>query len=297
MFTYIRVILAIIIALLLATHGYRKRSLSISGSIAAIVVGFIAFSGSLRFGFILIVFYYTSSRVTKIKEDIKAKLEMDYQIGGQRSYIQVLSCSLLASIVVIVYYIKIGEDTDDMCVGREDCLSLQLWGMYIAHYACANGDTWASELGILSKVPPRLITSLWLRQVPPGTNGGMSLGGTLASAAGGAAIGLLHFLLTHLHHVVAGTSVACPQYPVLAFGALAGLIGSLIDSLLGATCQATYYSKERKAIVRDPRSVPPEDLDHICGLDILSNEAVNAISIALTMVCMIPFSPLLFYAV
>ena len=53
-----------------------------------------------------------------------------------------------------------------------DCM---LSCMYISHYACANGDTWASEVGILAKASPRLVTSLFTREVPPGTNGGMSI--------------------------------------------------------------------------------------------------------------------------
>ncbi len=55
------------------------------------------------------------------------------------------------------------------------------------HMACCLGDTFASEIGILSKSTPRLVTT-W-RKVPPGTNGGMTLLGTLASACGGALIG------------------------------------------------------------------------------------------------------------
>src|SRR5260370_8225741 len=53
--------------------------------------------------------------------------------------------------------------------------------------ACCLGDTIASEIGILSKSTPRLATT-W-RKVPPGTNGGMTILGTLGSAFGGALIG------------------------------------------------------------------------------------------------------------
>ncbi|TBU36320.1 integral membrane protein DUF92-domain-containing protein, partial [Dichomitus squalens] len=51
------------------------------------------------------------------------------------------------------------------------------------HFACCLGDTLASELGILSRSPPILITTL--KRVPPGTNGGLSVLGTLASVGGG----------------------------------------------------------------------------------------------------------------
>ena len=53
-----------------------------------------------------------------------------------------------------------------------------------SNYAAVAADTFSSELGILSKSKPRLITSWDLREVPPGTNGGVSLEGTLAGFLG-----------------------------------------------------------------------------------------------------------------
>ncbi|TBU41905.1 integral membrane protein DUF92-domain-containing protein, partial [Dichomitus squalens] len=47
------------------------------------------------------------------------------------------------------------------------------------HFACCLGDTLASELGILSRSRPILISTL--KPVPPETNGGLSVVGTLAS--------------------------------------------------------------------------------------------------------------------
>jgi uncharacterized membrane protein len=94
-----------------SSSGIRKRSLSKSGSIAAFVVGFVSLAVSYRFGLILLLFYYTSSSMTKYKEPQKAKLESNYQFGGQRDAIQVLANSFLATIVAIVYSFYIGEDS------------------------------------------------------------------------------------------------------------------------------------------------------------------------------------------
>ena len=79
-----------------------------------------------------------------------------------------------------------------------------------------------------------------LRRVPRGTNGAVSAAGLVFSLAGGLAIGAAYF---------AGVALASPplapggaalwrtQLPVVLLGGIAGLMGSLIDSLLGATLQ------------------------------------------------------------
>ncbi len=59
--------------------------------------------------------------------------------------------------------------------------------------ACSCGDTWASEIGSVLGGTPRLITT-W-RPVPRGTNGGVTLIGTLCSLAGSRS-GLLHSIVS-----------------------------------------------------------------------------------------------------
>jgi uncharacterized membrane protein len=95
--------------------------------------------------------------------------------------------------------------------------------------ATVTADTWATELGTLSKQPPRLITNG--RLVDVGTSGGVSLLGTVVSLTGGILIGLTAGLLAPGLDVLPGVII----------GGLGGLIGSLFDSLLGATIQQIYY--------------------------------------------------------
>ena len=80
--------------------------------------------------------------------------------------------------------------------------------------AAVNADTWATELGVLSRTPPRLITSG--KVVERGTSGGVSLAGTLAALGGAAVIGLA----AALAEPRTGIGITCLA---VSLGGLAGL--------------------------------------------------------------------------
>lgn len=145
----------------------------------------------------------------------------------------------------------------------------------IAHYACCCADTLASELGILSNQSPFLITMPWIN-VPRGTNGGVTLLGLFWSALGGAFMSLGTLFLDWISDTeITNVSV------LLMFGTACGLLGSLLDSILGATVQSTYYDEEKKQICSSG-NVKSESIVHICGYDLLSNAQVNIVSVFAT---------------
>jgi hypothetical protein len=123
-------------------------------------------------------------------------------------------------------------------LGVTNAFETPLAAAFIGYYACCGGDTWASELGVLSATPPRLITSP-NTVVKPGTNGGVTPLGLVASGAGGLAVGLAFYLGGLIVPLVTGRFELAlrfaTQWPVLAIGAGAGIVGSLVDSVLGAT--------------------------------------------------------------
>jgi len=140
---FVRMGLAAIIAVCLSYHGIKKKSLSTSGALSAVSVGFISFACSYRFGVTLILFYYVSSKLTKVREDVKATLEDDYAVGGQRNWIQVYANSILATIICLSYYYYIGNDSYiDFSKDSISTFRSKLLCAYVAHYACAAGDTW-----------------------------------------------------------------------------------------------------------------------------------------------------------
>ena len=109
-------------------------------------------------------------------------------------------------------------------------------------------DTFSSELGILSKRKPRLLTSWNLRPVPPGTNGGVTVAGTLAGFAGALTIALTSSILLPfcpVEHRPASNLTSHSGWGITQKGlwilaiTLWGGMGSLLDSLLGGWFQAS----------------------------------------------------------
>lgn len=72
--------------------------------------------------------------------------------------IQVLSNSGVATVLVLAIWRLTGWE--DKCLdSKESVLLTGLIGGVIGHYSCCNGDTWSSELGVLSDEQPILITT------------------------------------------------------------------------------------------------------------------------------------------
>ncbi|KAG7444122.1 uncharacterized protein BT62DRAFT_987973 [Guyanagaster necrorhizus] len=262
---------ALLIATLLAVHGLRKKSLSFSGAVTAFIVGTLMMAGDTKvFGVALIFFYLVGSRATRYGKQRKAKLEDGYTEGGERTGWQVLSNSCGALVCCMVWnatyapgsvhhaLLPLSSLSPPTNLVEPGTLSRQLVFGALGHFGCCLGDTLASELGILSGGKgPWLVTTG--KRVPPGTNGGVSVGGTVASVVGGAGVGAVMTVWGGLEMVW--------------WGALAGGLGSLVDSVLGATIQETRWEEQTGIVGKGKR---------INGWDLLSNNQVNVVSSLVT---------------
>jgi uncharacterized protein (TIGR00297 family) len=90
---------------------------------------------------------------------------------------------------------------------------------YISSIAAATSDTFSSELGILSNEKPRLITTFEV--VEKGTDGAVTIFGTLAGILGAFLIGLFGYLLFG-------------DVEMVLCGTVGGIAGNLADSFVGA---------------------------------------------------------------
>jgi uncharacterized protein (TIGR00297 family) len=267
-------LLATAIAVLLSARAIKRKSLTNTGAMAAFGVGFGSVITGTR-GFNLLVFYQIATTATKYKKDIKATKDGTFFTSAIRGPSQVLACSIIAVVLSLVHAIYCGaEQAIDF---RNQPLASSLTCAILAHHSTCLADSLASELGILSTETPILITQPW-RKVPAGTNGGITLWGTLWSAIGGFLIGFAYvvtdylsgILMLPLHHAVR----------FLLLGTICGLVGSLIDSLLGATLQQTFWDDEKKLIFHSDGK--PNSAKLLIGINLLNNEQVNLVSVALT---------------
>lgn len=203
--------LALVLAMLIAGVALRVRALATSGAIAAIVLGTVIVGmGGWWPGVILVAFFASSSALSRLTHAYEPQAR-----GARRDWVQVLANGWGLLIGAIAYGIT----------GWSPWL---LFG--IGAIAAATADTWSSEIGRTSPSPPRLITTL--RAVAPGTSGAVSIRGLLASATGAGCIALITTAA-----IANGMKAPIGLVPAGITTVLAGLLGGLVDSLLGATVQ------------------------------------------------------------
>ncbi|XP_043735430.1 transmembrane protein 19 isoform X2 [Cervus elaphus] len=154
-----RWLFSVVVPVLIVSNGFKKKSLDHSGALGGLVVGFILTIANFSFFTSLLMFFLTSSKLTKWKGEAKKRLDSEYKEGGQRNWIQVFCNGAVPTELALLYMIESGPGEIPIDFSRQHtaswmCLSL------LAALACSAGDTWASEVGpVLSKSTPRLITT------------------------------------------------------------------------------------------------------------------------------------------
>ena len=183
---------------------------------------------------------------------ITGKLIRPNHASEKRSAQQVFSNGLFGVVLYMLYGMT----------GQFHWLLLA-WGSF----AISVCDTISSEVGVA--VGGRTYNAVTLRKMAPGLSGGISLAGT----AGGLAALLLLVLFL---------GVILPVSPIQLLWVLStGLIGMLVDSILGSKWQALWRQGEAWSEVSS--NSPQEVL--VKGLPWLDNHWVNFLSNGITIAC------------
>jgi uncharacterized membrane protein len=171
---------------------------------------------------------------------------------------QVLANSAVASVLTLLHAYQLSHRDKRLAPtsGPEVCFpwagDLLVIGI-VANYAAVAADTFSSELGILSKSRPRLITSWNLRQVPPGTNGGVTFGGIMAGVLGSliivtASMAFIPFCPPS-SSVSGGGWTFSQRIRFTIAMTLWGALGSILDSFLGGWLQQSVRDTRTGRIV------------------------------------------------
>ncbi|AEH60951.1 protein of unknown function DUF92 transmembrane [Methanosalsum zhilinae DSM 4017] len=204
---------ALLFSLFLAYMAYRVRIADISALISATLLGvlIIVFSNILWF-VLLLTFFILGGAFTKYRYRYKESIGIAQSKGGVRTYDNVFSNSIAALALAISY--GIFPQHSELIVYA-----------YLGAVATATGDTLASEIGTTSSSKPRMITNFKVTE--PGADGAVSFLGEMAALAGSAIIAILAVAFGLTESILLAIMVT----------SLSGLLGTNVDSLLGATLQ------------------------------------------------------------
>merc|ERR1712202_48389 len=124
--TPLRWVSATVVPVIVVSWGHGRRSLSTSGALLALIVGFILTLAHYSFFLCLLAFFISSSKATKYKQEVKAEVEEDFKEGGQRNWLQVLCNGGMAFELSLLYLLDIGSS--DLPVDSLIGASLQFSG-------------------------------------------------------------------------------------------------------------------------------------------------------------------------
>jgi uncharacterized protein (TIGR00297 family) len=207
-----RVLIGLGLNAVIALLAWAAGSIDVKGALSALVIGTII-TGSLGLAYfaIMVAFFVVGSVVTRIGYRRKAALGIAQERGGARGMRHAWANGGVPAFLALM-------------AGLAPPLLRDLLVLaYAASVATAAADTCSSEIGKAFGRRTFLVTSF--RPVTPGTEGAVSLEGTLGGLLGAG--------------VVAGVGTAFGAYGWAAavLVAVAGLLGSLAESVIGVAAE------------------------------------------------------------
>lgn len=259
-FSLLQLLIGLILAVIISMASYRIGFLSGSGAIAAGVLGTIVFGlGGFSWALVLLGFFISSSGLSKFFNKRKQKVGEKFAKSSRRDVWQVIANGGLAGVFVLLH--RFFPD------------QTWTWLAFSGTLAAVNADTWATEIGVLSRQKPvHLISG---KKAEPGTSGAVSLLGISASTTAALLIAVLSALFFPKGLFPSGGGLLMTT--IVAVTA-AGVLGSLVDSFLGATVQAMFYCGYcDKETEKHPVHICGNSTTFLRGWKWMNNDCVNGI--------------------
>ncbi len=208
-----QLIAGVILSLIISLISYRLKYLTLNGSIAQFFLGSLLFGlGGLKWSVPIIVFFFLSSIISKIRRKYNPGVDSFFEKTGTRDIYQVLANGGIAGLLIIVYQFYSSE---------------LLYAVYVSSLAVFCSDTWATEIGTMRKA--KTVSVINFKTVDQGVSGGISLAGMFGSLLGAFIIPLSSL-----------SWISKNIFTFMLVVTVAGIIGSLVDSILGALVQAQF---------------------------------------------------------
>jgi len=200
------------VVVLFALAAIALKALDGRGFLASVAVGYsIIVGGGWGWFIVVAVFFTLGVGFTWYKYEFKSRLGSAQEV---RNWPNILANGGAASIFALAQLFMGG---------------VVFATLFLGSIAAAASDTVATELGLLSASKPRLITRI-RSPVPPGTSGGVTPLGFFGALIASLVIGAMAVFLGVL-----------PGLLPIAAAVSGGLLGSIADSLYGATIQRKGY--------------------------------------------------------
>jgi uncharacterized protein (TIGR00297 family) len=234
----------------------RLKFLTLSGACGSFLLGTVIFGiGGWIWSLPILVFFITSSVLSKMGRRRKQRFHSVFEKGSTRDFGQVMANGAIPGFIVLVYYF-IPDD--------------RLYLVYCGVLAAVTSDTWATEIGTWAGGTVRHV--LTFQKIEIGTSGGVSLAGTLGGVIGAAFIAVSGYFSNELFFVSHST---VSLFSLIIF---AGVSGSGLDSILGATVQSQYrchvcgkiterimHCNNESLLIRGHRYFHNDSVNVLCG--------------------------------
>jgi uncharacterized protein (TIGR00297 family) len=263
-------IMKAVVLIALGVVSLLLKAVSLSGFVAGMALGVLVLAYGDWNAFLLVAFFHiVAAAFTRFKYEKKRRMGVAQEKGGAREWGNVVANGAWASIAA----------TCEGLLGGKGFV-----GAYLASVSTGLADTLATEIGLLSKREPRLITDP-RKVVERGASGGVTLLGTSVALLASLTIGVLSVIGTDWLGL-SGILRAVPTSTKLIVSTIGGFSGAMVDSVMGATIQGMYVCDscgkmtEKKTHCGNPAK-------KIRGYEVIDNNAVNFASIFVS--CVIGF--------